>query len=136
MTVPLWIIIVGTIIIPLIICLPSYWILWQNRKKRDIDERRDLSDDALELYDRMKVKAEEVEEELENLRASSKDVTELQNTIAELKNIVKEMRKEIETLATSLEEAISIGWMLHDQLVENKIEPTIKPKARRRSDKK
>jgi len=141
-TIPLWITIVSSIGIPLLVSISTYLILLQAVKKEKKDfklrqeeleaqRKRDLSDDAIDLYDRMKKEAEELRAQIAELRELCDTETKMRKELEAKFDSENEKYEELQTVVyvlqsrqKSYERYIT---KLVRQLKDNGIEPAKRP---------
>jgi len=141
-TIPLWITIVSSIGIPLLVSISTYLILLQAVKKEKKDfklrqeeleaqRKRDLSDDAIDLYDRMKKEAEELRAQIAELRELCDTETKMRKELEAKFDSENEKYEELQTVVyvlqsrqKSYERYIT---KLVRQLRDNNIEPAKRP---------
>ena len=129
--IPAWIIIITSILIPLLLSIPGFIVLFQNRRKQDADEKRNLSDEAIELYDRMKGEAEELRAQIVELREQCDNETKMRKELEDKFDSENEKYEELQTVVyilqsrqKSYEKYIT---KLVRQLRDNSIEPAKRP---------
>ena len=141
-TIPLWITIVSSIGIPLLVSISTYLILLQAVKKEKKDfklrqeeleaqRKRDLSDDAIDLYDRMKKEAEELRAQIAELKELCDTETKMREELEAKFDSENEKYEELQTVVyvlqsrqKSYERYIT---KLVRQLKDNGIEPAKRP---------
>ena len=127
---PFWLTLLTSILLPLLTTGLAYYALVQAGKKNRLEQRaqdrRDLSQEAIDLYDRTIIQVRELEDEVSSNKKEAKELTA----------IYENLKLEVVELARALDEAITLGWILHDQLLANHIKPVIKPMTRRNIERK
>jgi len=127
---PFWLTLLTSILLPLLTTGLAYYALVQAGKKNRLEQRaqdrRDLSQEAIDLYDRTIIQVRELEDEVSSNKKEAKELTA----------IYENLKVEVAELSKALDDAITCGWILHDQLLANKISPVLKPMSRRNIERK